>query len=300
MKKVLKWIGIIVGGIVGVLIVAFVAMFAIGTSRLNKTYDLQPTPVSASTDAEAVARGAYIVFTSCTGCHGEDLAGQVIFEDPALGRIPATNLTTGQGGAGASYTDTDWVRAIRHGVRPDGKPLLIMPSGAFYYYSDEDLGAIIAYLRSAAPVDNDLGERSLKPMARVLFVAGAFGNALQAETIDHSGPRPPAPAQGVTVEYGEYLVNTGDCRGCHGDALNGQQPGEPGAPFASNLTPGGDVADWSAEDFLSAMRTGATPDGREIDGAFMPWEHIGRMTDDDLTALLVYLQSLPALETATK
>jgi len=300
MRKALKWIGIVVGGIVGLLIVTLIAMFAIGTSRLNKTYDVQPAAVVIPDDDDAVAQGHYLVSVGCTGCHGEDLAGQVIFEDPALGRIPAMNLTAGQGGAGASYTDADWVRAIRHGVRPDGKPLLIMPSGAFYYYSDEDLGAIISYLRSVAPVDNDLGQRSLKPMARVLFVAGAFGNALQAETIDHSGPRLPAPTQGVTVEYGGYLVNTGDCRGCHGNALNGQQPGEPGAPFAPNLTPGGDVADWSAGDFLSAMRTGVTPDGHAIDGAFMPWEHIGRMTDDDLTAMFMYLQSLPALETTAE
>lgn len=300
MKRILKWIGIVLGGIVGLLIVVVVAMIVISTSRLNKTYDVQPAAVAIPDDAAAIARGQYLVSTGCTGCHGEGLAGTVLLDDPGLGYFPAPNLTAGSGGIGASYTDADFVRAIRHGVGPDGTPLFIMPSSAFYYFSDADLGAIIAYIRNVSPADNGLGVKAPKPVGKILLTLGAFGNVIQAETIDHNGPRPPAPAQGVTAEYGEYLVNTGDCRGCHGEALNGQQPGEPGAPFAPNLTPGDHLAGWSAEGFITAMRTGISPDGHEIDGVFMPWEHIGRMSDDDLTAIFMYLQSLPARETTTK
>lgn len=298
MKKVLKWIGIGLGAIVGLLIVAAGAMLASGTSRLNKTYEVQPAAIAIPNDEAAIARGQYFVSVACMGCHGEDLAGTVILDDPGLGYFPAANLTAGAGGIGASYTDADFVRAIRHGLRPDGTPLFIMPSGAFYYFSDEDLGAIIAYVQSVAPVDNDLGLKFPKPMGKILLTLGAFGNVLHAETIDHSGPRPSAPAPGVTADYGGYLVNTGDCRACHGDALSGAQPGEPGAPFAPNLTPGDHLAEWSADDFITLMHTGVSPDGHEIDGAFMPWEYIGRMTDDDLTAIFKYLEALPALETA--
>ncbi len=297
MKKVLKWIGIGLGTIVGLLIVVVGVLIASGTSRLNKIYDVQPAAIAVADDDDALARRQYLVSINCTGCHGENLAGTLFFEEPALGNIPSANLTAGRGGVGESYTDSDFIRAIRHGVRSDGKPILIMPSGAFYYYSDADLGAIIAYLRSISPVDNDLGKRNLKPISRVLFAVGAFGNALQAESIDHDGPRPPTPSQGVKVEYGEYLVNTGDCRGCHGEPLSGGQSSEPGAPFAHNLTPGGELAGWTDADFIAAMHTGLTPTGREIDGRYMPWEHIGRMTDDDLTAIFKYLEALPAQET---
>lgn len=297
MRKVLKWIGFVLGGLVGSVILAVATMLIIGGSRLNKQYDIEPATVAIPTDPDAIARGQYLYSATCAGCHGDNLAGTPFFDDPGLGSIPAPNLTSGNGGIGSAYTDADYVRAIRHGVRPDGTPLMIMPSGAFYYFSDEDLGAIIAFMQNVSPQDQVWPAKNLSPMGRILLVAGAFGNVLQAETIDHTGPRPPAPEQGVTAAFGEYLVNTGDCRNCHGSNLTGQQPGEPGAPFAPNLTPGDHLADWSAEDFIAAMRTGKSPDGHEIDNNFMPWEHIGRLTDDDLTAMHLYLQSLPAAET---
>ncbi len=298
MKQILKWIGIGVGSLLGLLVVAVGIMVILAGSRLNKTYDIQPEPVAIGEETAVLERGQYIYSTNCAGCHGDDLSGTPFFDDPALGSIPATNLTTGEGGIGDAYSDVDFVRAIRHGVAPDGKALAIMPSAAFWYFSDEDLGAIIAYVKNASPVDNDRGERNLsKPMGRILMTIGAL-DILTAESIDHTGPRPAnAPEQAVTADYGEYLVNTGDCRLCHGDALSGAQPPEPGAPSGSNLTPGGDFASWTAEDLINSMRTGITPDGREIDAAFMPWEDMGRMTDDDLTAVYLYLQSLPALET---
>ncbi|RMH01649.1 MAG: hypothetical protein D6706_01575 [Chloroflexi bacterium] len=297
MRKILKWLGIILGSLIGLVLILAAVLITIGTSQLNKTYDIEPETIAIPTDSDTIARGQYIYSTTCASCHGDNLAGTSFFDDPALGNIPAPNLTAGNGGIGNTYTDADYVRAIRHGVRPDGTPLMIMPSNAFYYFSDEDLGAIIAYIKNATPQNQPWPAKRLSPMGRILLAAGAFGDVLHAETIDHTGPRPTAPAQGVTAVYGEYLVNTGDCRNCHGPDLTGQQPGEPGAPFAPNLTSSGHLADWSAEDFIAAMRTGQTPDGHEIDGDFMPWEHIGRMTDDDLTAMFLYLQSLPTTTT---
>ncbi|MFQ5419979.1 MAG: c-type cytochrome [Anaerolineae bacterium] len=293
MRKVLKWSGIILGSLIGLVVILAVTLIIIGTSRLNKTYDIQPETVAIPTDETAVARGRYIFSSACAGCHGDNMAGTPFFDDPALGSIPAPNLTAGNGGIGSRYSSADFVRAIRHGVRPDGTPLMIMPSGAFYHFSDEDLGAIIAYVQHAAPQDQAWAAKNLSPMGRMLLVAGALGDALQAETIDHTGPRPTALEQGATAVYGEYLINTGDCRSCHGDTLTGQQPGEPGAPFAPDLTAAGHLSDWSADDFVAAMRTGKSPDGHDIDGAFMPWEHIGRLTNDDLTAMYLYLQSQP-------
>jgi len=275
-------------------------MFAIGTSKLNKTYDVLPAVVSIPDDAASIERGAYLYAASCAGCHGDDGAGKVILEDPALGYIPGTNLTDGQGGVGSAYSDMDFVRAIRHGVDSEGKPLMIMPARSYWYFSDQDLGAIIAFVNAAPSVDNDLGDKNLKPMGRILLALGAFGDILTAEVIDHSGPRPSAPEQGVTVEYGEYLVNTGDCSTCHGPDLAGMQGPEPGAPFSPNLTPGGVLAIWTVEEFIETMHTGTTPYGKELNPDFMPWKSIAKMTDDDLTAMFLYLQSLDALDTPSK
>ena len=297
MKTALKWIGIVLGGLLALVVVFAGVMFTIGTSRLNKTYSITPEPMAIPTDADSLARGQYIVTAYCTGCHGENLAGKVLLEDPALGYFPASNLTSGAGGIGRTYTDADWVTAIRHGVRPDGQALMIMPSGAFYHYSDSDLGSIIAYLKSRPAVDNDLGSKSAAPVGRIMLALGAFGNILAAETIDHTGPRPAAPEMGMNAAYGEYLVNTGDCRSCHGENLAGGQSSEPGSPPSPNLTSGGNLASWSADDFRTTIRTGTTPEGAQLDPAFMPWEHIARLTDEDLDTIFIYLQSLPALET---
>ena len=114
---------------------------------------------------KSLARGQHLVEIGCADCHGADLSGKAVIDEPPLASIYASNLTAGQGGIGQSYTnDADWVRAIRHGIRPDGTPLLVMPSQVYYYYSDEDVAAIVAYAKKVAPVDNELPVRdSLGP-----------------------------------------------------------------------------------------------------------------------------------------
>ncbi len=299
MRQVLKWLGIGLGILLGVFVVALASAALLGNSKLDRQYAIEPEAVSIPANATSISRGQYLAAVSCAGCHGDDLGGAPFFQDPAMGSIPAPNLTTGTGGAAATYSDADLVRAIRHGVGPDGKALAIMPAQAFWHYSDEDLGAIIAWLRHAPPVNNDLGERSLNLLPRLLIGVGAM-RILAAEDIDHTAARPAATTPQVGAAYGEYLVNTNDCRQCHGALLTGGQSSEPGAPPGPNLLGEGGAARWTAAEFVTAMRTGITPDGRSLDASFMPWEDYGRMTDDDLTALHLYLQSLPAAGDASQ
>ncbi|GIV78969.1 MAG: hypothetical protein KatS3mg050_3363 [Litorilinea sp.] len=294
MGKRIKTLAIALAALLGLAAVAVTTLVLLGNSRLNKVYRVQPETVAVPADGAALQRGQYLVATGCAGCHGGNLAGTPFFEDPALGRIPAPNLTGGAGGIGATYTDQDLLLAIRHGIGQDGRPLMIMPSDAFWHYSDEDLAAVIAYLRSAPPVDNDLGERTLGLLGRVLVGAGVL-NVLAAERIDHDGPRPVAPPQQVDAAYGEYVANISDCRSCHGPALAGGRSSEPGAPPGPNLTPGGDLATWTAADFIRTLQTGVTPAGKALNPAYMPWPGYGQMTEEDLTALFLYLQSLPAV-----
>jgi len=295
MKKVLKWIGVILAGLVGLAAVAATLVFIVSNSRMNKSYAIPEETVAVTAGEEAIARGAHIaVIRGCTDCHGRNLAGNPVIEDPAIGNIYASNLTAGQGGVGGAYSDADWVRAIRHGVGPDGKPLLFMPSQEFYYLSDEDLGALIAYLKSVPPVDNEPPQDRVGPLGRVLFLAGQFP-LIPAELIDHDGPRPQVPPPGVTVEYGRYLAV--GCIGCHGpDYAGGPIPGgSPDWPPAANLTPAGQLAGWTEAGFIAAMRTGVKPGGERFNEA-MPYEAVGAMTDEELKALWLFLQSLPPVE----
>lgn len=294
LKKVLKWIGIIVGGLVGLLVVAFVALYLIGGAKANKEYNIAVETVTIPTDAEAIERGKHIAtIYFCLRCHTDNLAGDIYFEVPGMVSIPTPNLTSGAGGVGGMLTDEDWVRAIRHGVNHEGKGIFIMPSNTFYYLSDEDLGALIAFLKSQPAVDNVLPEKRIEPLGRVMMAVGMFP-PLAVDQIDHTNPPSAAPAPGVTVAYGEYLSRT--CTDCHGADLNGKPFGPPGQEVPTpNLTPGGELASWSEQGFFTTMRTGMTPESRILNDE-MPWKYFGQMSDDELKAVWMYLQSLPALE----
>jgi mono/diheme cytochrome c family protein len=293
MKKVLKWIGIVVGGLLVVALLVVGGMILSVNSRLNKTYSPQAEPLAIPTDEAALAIGRHYAEIHCQACHGPDLGGGPFFEDPSIGVVDAPNLTTGQGSVTAAYTDADWVLALRHGVRHDGKSVFIMPSNDFYFLSDADLGGVIAYMKTVPPVDREIRPRSLTAMAKILYAAGAFGDLLYAETIPHT-VRPAVPPVGVTAEYGDYLANAHGCRSCHGQALSGQASAEPGAPPAPNLTMGGELGGWTEADFAATLRTGVTPTGYEL-SEFMPWKGLGKLTDDEISALWLFLQNQPAL-----
>lgn len=292
MRKTLRWIGFGLGSLIGLILLIGVALYAWATLRLNRAYAIQPEPMLIPSDAAAVQRGHHWISVLCANCHSENLGGTVIFDDPALGHIEAPNLTRGRGGIGAEFNDPDWVRAIRHGVGPDSKALLVMPIDAYYYLSDNDLGAIVAYLKSVPPVDSEIGGYRLTPLARVLIGAGAFGQIIDAEGINHTRQRSSAPLPHVTAEYGEYLVNVGGCRTCHGPDLRGGKDPDPNAPPAPDLVHAGELAGWTATDFINTLRMGTTPGGRLLN-QFMPWKYVGRMSDDELKAVWLYLQSLP-------
>ncbi len=279
----------------GLLVLAVVVLYFIGTAKVNKTYEIPVETVSIPTDATAIQRGQHLATVLiCTRCHSENLAGKVDFAVPGMLTIPTPNLTAGAGGVGSFYADADWVRAIRHGVGHDGRALFIMPSKSFYYLSDEDLGAIIAYIKSLPPVDNELPERRIEFLGRLMDGAGMFP-PYAVDQINHTGPRPAAPEPGVTVAYGEYLTHT--CTECHGTNLNGAPFGPPGEEVLTpNLTPGGELASWSEEGFFTTLRTGLTPSSRSLKAEDMPWPYFGQMSDEELRAVWLYLQSLPALK----
>ncbi len=298
-RKILKWIGIVLGGLIGLLILAFAVLYTIGTiqwNRLHGTYNVPVETIPIPTDQASIVRGEHVAtIHMCRHCHLENLAGQTAGA-PIMITLSVPNLTSGTGGVGASNTDEDWIRAIRHGVGQDSRGLVLMPSKVFYYLSDDDLGDLVAYLKSLPPVDNGQPATDLGPIGRVMLALGQLPPAIvpNVTVIDHTAPRPSAPEPGMTVEYGKYLATT--CTLCHGENLNGQTVREGGNVYvALNLTRGGEMVGWSEEQFIATMRTGITPGGKQLN-EFMPWKYFGQMTDDELKAVWLYLQSLPALE----
>lgn len=293
--KVLKWIAYILGGLVAVILIALGVFYFMSEQKLANSYEVTPDTVAVPSDEASIARGQHIVHavSDCVGCHTENLGGEMFLDDPSFAQIPAPNLTSGQGGVGGSYTDEDWVRALRHGVAADGRQLVIMPSHWYNYMTDEDLGAVIAYLKTVPPVDQEWPDRTVAFIpTRILLALGAIKFA--PDLIANNGTRP-TPAAEVSVEYGEYISRIAACRDCHGVDLAGGV--DPGAPQGPNVTPGGAFAAYTEEHFLTMMRTGVTPGGRTLSEE-MPWVNYGQMTDDELKALFMYLQSLEPLPNA--
>ncbi len=286
MPRWLRWTGRVLAGLVLLILLAVALIYAVTTRQFRQTYDVPESPVKAGTDSASLARGQHLVeaIGKCQECHGADLGGELWIDEPAFGRLPGANLTSGRGGIG-ERTDAELERAIRHGVGPDRRPLIFMPAEAFTPMTDEDLAAVIGYLRSRPPVDREMPEPRVGPVARVLFLGGSLP-LLPVKLIDHTASRA-AQTPGVTLEYGTYLATIGGCRSCHGLALAGDAD-----PDAPDITVGR-LGSWTEKDFFQALRRGMRPDGSVIDPEKMPWVRSGRMTDDEIRAVWMYVKSLP-------
>lgn len=295
LKKILRWVGIVLVSLVGVLFVALAVVYGISMARLQKSYTIPATALTIPTAADATAEGKRQFFTrGCVDCHGENGAGKMVIDDLLVGTIMGSNLTKGQGGVGNLYQDANWEWAIRHGVGADSRPLVIMPAHEYNSINDADVASIIAYIKSLPPVDQERAPLKIGPLGRILHITGMV-TVVPAEVIDHSAPRPQMVAKGATKEYGEYLAKT--CTGCHGATLSGGPiPGVPSdGPAPRNLTPDLEtgLGQWQEADFAKAIRTGIRPDGTQLATA-MPWPAFQQMTDEEVSALWRYLQSVPA------
>ncbi len=289
MPRWLRWTGRILAGLVLLIVLAVAVVYLLSSLAMRKTYAFPDSGVRAATDSASLAWGRHMLeaVAKCQDCHGGDLGGQMMMNDPMFARLAATNLTAGRGGI-AEYTDADLERAIRHGVGRDGRPLIFMPSEAYGALTDADLAALLGYLRTFAPVDRDHPEPSIGPIARMLYLTGKFP-LLPVEITRHDAPRAPR-RHAVSVEYGEYLATVGGCRACHGQALAGDAN-----PDAPDITVGR-LAAWTEEDFVRSLREGKRPDGSAIDPSKMPWVRSGLMTDDEIRAVWTYMRSLPAAQ----
>jgi len=315
MKRVLRWVGIGLGGLILLLVVAA------GWVQATYSVDHPDTPlpvVVATDDAEVVARGEYIVnaVAHCSTCHApaehvsgldfdfaSPLTGGYVWKIPMFGTFTAANLTPHATGIGG-MTDAEIARVVRSGVGRSGRlsPMMRFAVGPM---SDEDLIAVVSWLRAQSPVEGAREEPRLGIIAKAL--AGNFTPRLD--------PSPAhVPPGGISVERGRYLANgPAFCAGCHtpmdpltlaamGPAFSGgaAEPDRTDSGFEiapPNLTPDlrtGVMAGWSEDAFVERFRA-----GRMVAGSTMPWEAFQRLTEEDVRSVYQYLMSLDPVDNDT-
>lgn len=296
-NKIVKWVGVIVAGLLTVVFAAVLLVALFGTSKLLPNYN-SSNPVVAVKVAgtpEQIARGEKLAHI-CAGCHGPQeqlpLSGTDFGANIGLpiGTLWARNLTPG--GELKDWSDGEIIRAFREGIHKSGRSLIIMPANEFHNWSDEDAQAMVAYLRSQQPVTPDAPPNSLNVIgAALLPILGGDGVLTHQPHITQPIVAPPA---GATAEYGKYLVvDLIGCKGCHGENLAGGKLDPNGPPAGPNLT--AFVPKWDEAGFIKTIRTGVTPEGQQLTDE-MPWKGISALSsDDDLKAMYAYLHGLAPL-----
>jgi len=294
MNKWLKRGAFTATGLVAALAAALVLGAQLGERKMQRQVALQPiAAVTLPGDEAGLARGKYLYLSrGCTECHGVNGAGKDVVNDGKGMWVRAPNITPVPGSAVERYTVADWVRTVRHGVKPDGRPAIVMPSEDYNRLTDADLGALIAYVRQMPGANGGPAVIEFPLPVKALYAAGVIHDA--AEVIDHAlAPSQPVP-EAPTAAHGGYVANA--CIGCHGAGLSGGRiPGAPPEwPAAANLTPGDGSAMAryaDADAFVKMLRSGRRPDGSAV-SRVMPFESLQALNDTDAQALYLHLKGL--------
>lgn len=285
-RGILKWVGLVLSGLLTLVFGILLIVAVMGTLRLNQNYDASHpvAQVQVASTPEQIAQGERIAHF-CAGCHspdgqlplrGNNFAAEVGFP---IGTLYAPNLTPSHLG---TWSDGEIIRAIREGVTKSGRSLIIMPSEYFKHFADEDVQAIVAYLRSQPAATPDTPPNNLNVLGAILV------NAFPIFTVQPHITAPIPRPEGVTAQRGEYLVNFLGCRGCHGESLTGGEGFAGPAPNIAVVVP-----QWTETDFVNLIRTGKDPEGHQVDAERMPYKEFSQVaTDDELKAIFLYLKGL--------
>lgn len=286
-----KWGGSILSGLLSVLIGLLSIAAVVGLIKVNAPRTAPVPDLKVASTSEQIQRGEHIADTFCTSCHSisKDLpltGGVDIGKDIPIpvGSFVSSNLTPF--GPLKDWSDGEIFRAIRNGVDHDGRGLFVMSNIRGRNLSDEDIQSLIAYLRSQPAITTEIVDPPDQPniLGFIMFGIGILPSG-QPPTTDVIT----APSKGPTVEYGEYILSYQDCRDCHGEDLLGGVEDQL-TPFGPSLKV---VTGWTQEQFIATLRTGVDPSNHALDSTKMPWKSIGRMDDEELTAIYLYLSDLP-------
>jgi mono/diheme cytochrome c family protein len=279
MKKILRWLGIGLGALVGLLLVAAIVIFAMSEFALRKEHRAEAELISRPTPAQLADAPRQARILGCVSCHGEGLSGKVMFDAPGVARVFAPNLTQ----IAAKASDQQLAAAIRQGIRHDGRSLFVMPSPMYSHLSGGEVAALIAWIRTLRIVDGGTDPVEFGPIGRFAIVAGSFKPApALVEEYRVKVPIDLGPEHAV----GRHLAST-ICSECHGPALFGQK-----MPEGSTSPDLSIAAGYGAEQFKTLMRTGNTPAGNKL-GLMkeVSVNDLRHLTDAEIEALHRYLQA---------
>jgi mono/diheme cytochrome c family protein len=284
---VVRWGGASIAAVLAAAVSIVSVLMIVGLFKLQDRRAPVPDVKVAGTP-EQIRRGAAIAGSFCDACHsktgtltgGMDVAKELPIP---LGSFVSSNLTPA--GQLSHWSDGEIFRAIRNGLDAEGHWLIIMSYTNAGRLSDDDIKALIAYIRSrpAAGEPTVNPPDRFNPLGLVMLGTGMLPSGKPINTGIVT-----APPKGATLQYGEYILSYQDCRECHGATLAGGVEGQL-PPIGPDLAL---VKGWRQEEFIATMRTGIDPGGHEISQQ-MPWRPIGRMDDDELTAVYEYLTRLP-------
>jgi mono/diheme cytochrome c family protein len=274
---------------VAVIIVTLVLWGHIKLNRdLDRVQEFPPLGISVVDGSVDVGNRIYSIRNGCIHCHGADLSGETFIGDFMMGTIAGPNLTPANL---KEWTDEEIARAIRYGVDRDNTSLRFMPSIEYQYLSKSDIASVIAYLRSAEPIEKESPEISYGPMLKILYAFDQIPVLVAANEGIDADLNPQKPKEANTPEFGKYLVDTG-CIGCHqanleGGTVPGSPPDWPPASPLNNMV----AAGYTAEKFFEAIRMGVKPDGTNLKLP-MAGSTARLMTDDELGAIWKYLEAV--------
>jgi mono/diheme cytochrome c family protein len=278
MKRALKWLGIGVAGLLLLVVACGIGVYVTSQAVIDRKYEVPLTTLEVPTDSRSLLEGERLaaVYGCTNSCHGKEMEGNLLFNEPGIATINAPNLTR----VVREYSNAELERLIRRGVTRDGKSTWIMPSAMFSRLTDEDLGAIIAFVRSAPLREGPMRRVEIGPKGRLGIVLGQFNPLV---TLIDPKLRPAAKTdRSDTLAFGEYLVTT-SCTECHGMNLEG-------SAFlkAPNLAV---TAGYDDEAFEKLMRTGLGIGDRKLGLMTEVGEtRFPRLTDDEVDAMRAYLR----------
>src|SRR5438105_6371074 len=267
-----KWIGLSLGVIAALGLAAVAYTYFASERIIDRRYPAAGSHIHASTDPKVIALGKLLVRPyGCADCHRPNLQGAYI---RGFG-MSSRNLTRLAG----AFSDADFDRVIRRGLRPDGTSVPeSMPSDAFQYMPDSDVVAIVSYVRSLKPAGTDIPEPSYGLITRVGLLRGMY-----KADISWSPLQKPALDLGPRYARAREMAMTA-CGECHTTSLEGQH-GPPGTPPDLSI-----VASYERADFLKFMRTGKAAGNRELPMmSAVARVRISHLGDTDLNALYDYL-----------
>jgi mono/diheme cytochrome c family protein len=261
LRRIARILAFGVASLFALLVVATVVIYAWSETLLRRRYVAEPQAL-VTAPAGLVAQGERLAHLhGCIACHGDGLAGNEVFEARLVGDIVAPNLVE----LAKRRSDAELTVAIRQGIAPDGRGLLVMPSAVAARMPPEETAALIAWLRTLPETEGDRRPFKLRLLGRLMLVLGDF--RLQPEAVkQYRAMRPPD----LGPEHAEgYRLAAAICAECHGpDLAGGPAPMADfnpsfGRPY--NLPPSLDVvASYDLEQFRTLLRTGRPPSGREL------------------------------------